>query len=46
MGEAVTNKEREVFTALTGREREPFSLVEELRAVVGRRGGKTRATAR
>lgn len=43
MGEALTDDERPVFTALTGREREPLSLVEELWAIVGRRGGKTRA---
>jgi hypothetical protein len=45
MGEALTNEERETFTRLTGREREPLQRVEELEAVVGRRGGKSRATA-
>jgi hypothetical protein len=43
MGEALTDEERELFTALTGREREPLELVEELWGIVGRRGGKTRA---
>lgn len=43
MGEALTDDERALFAALTGREREPLSLVEELWAIVGRRGGKTRA---
>jgi hypothetical protein len=45
MGEALLDNEREVFTALTGREREPLEPVEELWAVIGRRGGKTRAMA-
>ena len=40
MGEALTDKERQVFTRLTGREREPLQRVEEFVAVVGRRGGK------
>jgi hypothetical protein len=43
MGEALTDDEREVFTKLTGREREPLARVEEFAAVVGRRGGKSRA---
>ncbi|WP_374470306.1 hypothetical protein [Phenylobacterium sp.] len=43
MGEALTDEERAIFTALTGREREPLSLVEELVAICGRRAGKTRA---
>lgn len=43
MGEALNDKERELFHTLTGREREPLTLVEELWAIVGRRGGKTRA---
>ncbi|MFY9291727.1 MAG: hypothetical protein WAP03_13665 [Methylorubrum rhodinum] len=43
MGEALTDDERVLFTTLTGREREPLILVEELWAIVGRRGGKTRA---
>ena len=45
MGEPLTDAERETFTALTGREREPLQRVEELCAVVGRRGGKSRAMA-
>jgi hypothetical protein len=45
MGEALTDSERELFTQLTGREREPLQRVEELVAVVGRRGGKSRAMA-
>src|ERR1019366_1154038 len=43
MGEALTDDERETFTKLTGRTKEPLERVEELCAVVGRRGGKTRA---
>lgn len=43
MGEALTDDERQIFTRLTGREREPLQRVEELEAVVGRRGGKSRA---
>jgi hypothetical protein len=45
MGEHLTEAERPTFTALTGREREPLQRVEELVAVVGRRGGKSRAMA-
>ena len=45
MGEPLTDDERETFTHLTGREREPLQRVEELCAVVGRRGGKSRAMA-
>lgn len=45
MGEALTDAERPTFTALTGRAREPLQRVEELEAVVGRRGGKSRAMA-
>ena len=43
MGEALTDEERVIFTALTGRTQEPLQRVEELEAVVGRRGGKSRA---
>lgn len=43
MGEQLTPDEREVFRALTQREHEPGQPVEEFWAVVGRRGGKTRA---
>jgi hypothetical protein len=45
MGEALTDDERAIFTCLTGRAREPLQRVEELAAVVGRRGGKSRAMA-
>lgn len=44
-GEPLTNAERAIFADLTGREREPEEPVEELWAIVGRRGGKTRAMA-
>jgi hypothetical protein len=42
-GEALADGEREIFKTLTGREREPLEPVEEFWAIVGRRGGKTRA---
>jgi hypothetical protein len=45
MGEALTDAERAIFTKLTGREREPLQRVDELAAVIGRRGGKSRAMA-
>ena len=45
MGEALTDDERATFARLTGREREPLRPVEELVAIVGRRGGKSRALA-
>ena len=45
MGEELTEAEREVFTELTGRPAEPLERVEEFWAVIGRRGGKTRAVA-
>ncbi|GJD47023.1 hypothetical protein AFCDBAGC_4908 [Methylobacterium cerastii] len=44
-GEPLTDDERVVFTALTGREREPDKPCREVWGVVGRRGGKTRAFA-
>src|SRR5258705_10487839 len=43
MGEPLTAAERELFTQLTGREREPLQRVDELVCVVGRRGGKSRS---
>ena len=43
MGEELTDAERAIFEALTGREREPLERVDELWAIVGRRGGKTRS---
>ena len=45
VGEELTEDERAIFTALTGRDREPLEPVEEFWAVIGRRGGKTRAMA-
>ena len=45
MGEPLTDAERETFAKLTGRKREPLQRIEELVAVVGRRGGKSRASA-
>jgi hypothetical protein len=45
MGEPLTDAERIVFKQLTNREREPLERVDELVAVVGRRGGKSRAAA-
>jgi hypothetical protein len=45
MGESLRDDERVTFTALTGRTTEPLQRVEELCAVVGRRGGKSRAMA-
>jgi hypothetical protein len=45
MGEPLLDAERAVFTKLTGRQREPLQRIEELVAVVGRRGGKSRASA-
>src|SRR6266566_2398414 len=45
MGEELTADERQIFAKLTGREREPLERVHELAAVVGRRGGKSRAMA-
>jgi hypothetical protein len=45
VGEELTDEERVLFENLTGREREPLEPVEEFWGVIGRRGGKTRATA-
>jgi hypothetical protein len=42
-GEELTDDERPLYTELTGREHEPLQRVDELAAVVGRRGGKSRA---
>jgi hypothetical protein len=44
-GEGLDIYEREIFSRLTGREREPLEAVEELVCLVGRRGGKSRAAA-
>jgi hypothetical protein len=45
MGEPLSEAERELFRKLTDRETEPLQLIEEFVAVVGRRGGKSRAMA-
>jgi len=45
VGERLTKRERVVFKGLTGRDSEPGEPVEEFWGVIGRRGGKTRATA-
>ena len=45
MGEALSDDERVIFKQLTGRDHEPGERVDELAAVVGRRGGKSRALA-
>jgi hypothetical protein len=44
-GERLTDDERGVFAKLTGRMCEPGQLVHEFIAIVGRRGGKSRAMA-
>ena len=45
MGEELDDEERVLFRELTGREREPGQRVNEFIAVIGRRGGKSRAMA-
>ena len=45
MGEPLSDDERTSFARLTGRDAEPLERVEELWGIVGRRGGKTRASA-
>src|SRR6516162_1272716 len=45
MGESLTEDERATFRALTGRDREPLQRVDQFAAVIGRRGGKSRAMA-
>ena len=45
MGEELREDEREIFTQLTGREREPLQRIDQFAAVIGRRGGKSRAIA-
>jgi hypothetical protein len=45
MGEELLEDEREIFSKLTGRDREPLQRVDEFAAVIGRRGGKSRAMA-
>src|SRR6476620_10165864 len=45
MGEELREDERAIFSQLTGREREPLQRVDQFAAVVGRRGGKSKAIA-
>lgn len=45
MGEPLRPDELRIFTELTGRDRSPTEQIEEAYFVVGRRGGKTRASA-
>jgi hypothetical protein len=45
MGEELHEDEREIFSKLTGRDREPRQRVDQFAAVIGRRGGKSRAMA-
>jgi len=45
MGEELREDEREIFSQLTGREHEPLQRVDQFAAVIGRRGGKSRAMA-
>jgi hypothetical protein len=45
VGEKLTKAERVFFKELTGRDCEPGEPVEEFWGIIGRRGGKTRATA-
>lgn len=43
MGEELTADERVLFKSMTGREHEPPQMVDQLAAVIGRRGGKSRS---
>src|SRR6516165_7008811 len=45
MGEVLREDEREIFSNLTGRDREPLQRIDQFAAVIGRRGGKSRAMA-
>ena len=45
MGEPLDDDERAIFQRLTGRECEPDVRVDEFWAIIGRRGGKSRAVA-
>jgi hypothetical protein len=45
MGEKLNASEREVFERFTGRSAEPGERIEEALFLIGRRGGKDRATA-
>ena len=44
-GEELTDDERVIYKELTHRDREPGEMCEELAAVIGRKGAKTKATA-
>src|SRR6478736_1450176 len=45
MGEELREDEREIFSQLTGREHEPLQRIDQFAAVIGRRGGKSKAIA-
>src|SRR4029077_20084800 len=45
MGEELREDKREISSKRTGRDREPLQRVDEFAAVIGRRGGKSRAMA-
>ena len=45
MGEELREDERAIFVRLTGREREPLQRIDQFAAVIGRRGGKSKAIA-
>src|SRR6185436_2158047 len=45
MGEPLYDDEREIFTKLTGCEREPLQRIDQFAAVIGRRGGRSKAIA-
>src|SRR6478752_600539 len=45
MGEPLYDDERAIFSQLTGREREPLQRIDQFAAVIGRRGGKSKAIA-
>jgi hypothetical protein len=45
LGEELLDTERDLFQAVTAREREPLEPVAEFWGVIGRRGGKTRSMA-
>ena len=44
-GEALIDDERVIYEELTHRDREPGEMCEQLAAVIGRKGGKTKAVA-
>lgn len=45
LGEPLKPTERELFKRFTGREREPGRMIEEAAFIIGRRGGKDRASS-